>query len=509
MFNLDSARTRSLYILVLFFSVLSLTGCAGIIQTHVSPKGGMEGLSPKDCKSTYDETLCSGFTYSDKWISTYSRAGGNPSLFRDTIAAITLPAAAVAGFYGITGHGSPDRISRLSLGAATLYGAGTYFGGKNKQAVYFEGARAMACTQIAAFPALVNKANIETVKQHLAILQVELPKVAGLSDLSDTDAAIIADGKTMQQAALDYIEFVETAGLHLKARTNAIAIQVDRLLLDQEPDMNSLLSIASSIGQVAKSYQYNAPPKVAQGNEILAHSQESTELAGTIDALRTAAEAVRPLVSNLTARQSSIAQMNTCVPTAAASSFSVAPANASLSIVEGKSTELTITDSSGFPSVNLAGDAVEVDPLVVKGGGLVLVIRGKKVSGGTGTRVTIRSASGLQVHSVEVLVTKPAPSPPPDANTKPAPAVVNFSMPRSAAEKEFISDPQNVLRLQCALGLTGSDTDCVLGEKTRKAITAKRGDLSDEINESLISQAMTKEVLVGCEDPKLASCARE
>ena len=65
MFDLDSARTRSLYILVVFFFVLSLTGFAWAIQTHVSPENGMEALSPENCEGTYDKTLMGRTTKTD------------------------------------------------------------------------------------------------------------------------------------------------------------------------------------------------------------------------------------------------------------------------------------------------------------------------------------------------------------------------------------------------------------------------------------------------------------
>jgi len=492
---------------------LMLSACAGTMQTHVQPAKGFS-YELNDCSGRFEPAVCDAFNLSNRWIETYLHAGSNPSTVRNGIALAVLPASAVAAFYGLTGHGSSDRITRLTLGAATAYGMGTFVAGKGKQGVYFEGAHAMSCVQLGLVPTLIEKKEVSEVWDARIALDKALRQIDSLQlDLSAEGAQTVVFGRSMSETARRYVAFVDATPLRVRARVTAIAIEVNKLLLQNEPNLESLMSLAGSLDEIAGALRV-APLKPITSTS--AHALDSPELnnASVMTALaeiHTQSQFIYARTVDLADRQSAVAAIDNCGVASGQAALKVSPSNSAMTVAAGASLEFVVEDSTGFPSADTNSDAIEVLPIVVRGSQLVLKVNGKKKTGVEGAVVSIHSASGKSIHTVTIVVTAPAVAdnlaggqgagPTPVSSVGSGPAA-----PKNDLEKELFVDRENILKLQCVVGLKGVDVDCVLGEKTRAAIKVFNGGSSDELTGDLVDKLNKVAVVRHCDDPAKPAC---
>lgn len=484
-----------------------LGGCiAGITKTHVSPPDFSSSYTPDRCAELYDSQMCKELQYADEWVIEYTKAGTNPSNFRSAIAAVTIPASAVAAFYGVTGHGSADRIARLSLGTAATYAFGTYFGGKGKQATYFEGALAMSCVQSSAFPALEPKADQDAVMDARSELERLLAVTSTEQIVTPSQAAIIAEGESMLTAARDYLGFLRTAPLRLRGKINRLALEVNQLLLKQEPTINSLISLAGSLNSGTQSQVVNTPEDAITKVEVKADTQaavppEQKMLVQNLKAIMAYSWTIRQRTKSLSERLLAFNSIDACSPKAEINTLSVVPSNSAVSLVVGQSKEFSISDSSGFPSVSVSGRGVSVEPLVVRGAALVLSVKANNVDGGT---VTVRNAAGELQHPIKVVVTAPDAVDLVKHSGSENPPVAQVAIqagqagPLNEIEKEIFRDPLLVLKLQCLVNLPPASQDCAMGPITRAAMKLHIGSIDGAVTEELRNQMDRIEVSGSC-----------
>ncbi|MCP5182869.1 MAG: hypothetical protein H6993_02850 [Pseudomonadales bacterium] len=486
-----------------------LSGCAGTFRTHVEPAGGYRGFVPDGCATDYDDNLCNEFTYAEDWITAYSEAGANPSRFRAAIAATALPAAAVAAFYGISGHGSADRVTRLTLGAATGYAFGTFFAPTGKQAVYFEGALAMSCVQASALPALVKKSDQKVVSDSLPKLEALLAELSSERGLNAEQAAILVNGKTMAKAGRDYLAFLTTAPFRLRTTINTIATRVNQMLMEQEPSLESLMSLAGSLNTIAGGLVVSTPtPSTGQDGQAATGLQQSLDpnaqqenerqanLNKKLDKINQLAERIRQQTQELADRRIAFDQINGCGANAQAPTLTVNPANAAMTVEVGGKLELEITDSTGFPSVSTSGAGIAASALTVRGSALVLQIEGKAATDAKGNTVTIRGASGAAVHAVTVVVSNANDNQ--QANDGGDEKNADPATPRNPLEEAAFNNPESILRLQCAIGMPKDEHDCIMGERTRKAMQAHKASEDGALSQALLDQMGKIQITGSC-----------
>lgn len=501
------ARRSILPRCLLLVALLCASGCSLLSVNLKSPASqcNLVGAVPSagegsdgqgsDIHCSVDEAL----RYTAGWRNQHLKAAGQHSVARNLNALVAFPAGAVGAFYGISGHGSKDRITRLALGSAMVYGTTSFLAPQGKQRVYLEGALALSCVMDATLNLRRSGSELSALTTQIA--QVQTDEIALALVMSQHKSALADDSPTLARASVasgnalnllvrarEIHRANDNAGLRAAFATERIVTQTAILASRQESDLNSLMAIASNLRGTAGAFGLsNLPAPAAAGSNTITLKAADSPQAIAENAIEKAINAlvastakllvtVRALELPVDAKDAYVL----CNPDDIASDFAVLPADAAQSVKVGATLDFQITNtqSNAFPSHTVSGGkagAVTVDGPLVKNGKLTITVTGGQATGGEPVTLTITDPTGKVSKTYKIAVlpadaapaagaASPAPSPAPAA-TKAVPALsgppAGFAGSYSAADIE---------QLQCHLGLVGQQSDGVLGGTTYSAL---------------------------------------
>jgi len=524
---------RGLVLLLL----IGLSGCSLMTVNLKGPKQSECHLARSDDdrntsnnKALNACTVDGALKYAADWRKEYMRAAGQHSIARNANALVGIPASAVAVFYGISGHGSPDRISRLSLGAAGYYSASSFLAAPGKQRAYLEGALALSCAIDAGLDFRFADARVTALGNAIdAAVNAELAlnaTVTADSALLPADAPVLAraavaagDAANLIGHAYEAYNAHTRAALRLATVVDRIVIETAQLVSSQETGLQSLLAMAGSLRQTAQSFGLSSLPasttapsgiqaESSSGGRKLTDEERDAQdardaavsrIEAAITKLRTSLTVLAVSVRGMTIPAASSDVYDLCRPATAFTGFKVEPTETARTVEVGKTITFTITNSqtNAFPTSAVSGKnaaSVKVSAPKVVDGKLVIEAVGEKATGADPAALAITDPTGSLTlrYTIAVLPATPAtpavtdPPKPDSAATKPA-LKSNFAV-------DFSKD--DIERLQCHLGLTGPQSDGDLGNTTYAALAAfasKHGlTMGTELSQALFDAVLTK-----------------
>ena len=273
--------------LILAGIAASMCGGCAVMNPYVHPRDehGKEILPDTP---EFVGGITEAVEYADRWRITYRKAAAQHTVMRNTSAAVILPLSAASLFYGITGHGSSDRIARMAIGSAGLYGANQFLTSEPRQALYLEGAKALECAITHSRPLMVTsewRSRLVTGADTLTDLNAGLAKatarlrgeIASADTLPDNDvtkselkaaaAAVTSAEQTSQKAvevaknASAAVRAVDLSGQSLHAATRRIVDAVNLEIGKTVPDLDALKSVVGGLAGQAESFGQSYLPQ--------------------------------------------------------------------------------------------------------------------------------------------------------------------------------------------------------------------------------------------------------
>lgn len=469
-------------------ALLLLNGCSLLTVNLKAPDSNCDLTVHRPSGCTTDESL----KYAALWREKHLKAAGQHSVARNLNALLGLPAGAVGAFYGISGHGSTDRITRLALGSATMYGTTSLLAPQGKQRAYLEGALALSCVMDATL-------SVRRDDEELALLLASMQQVG--SDHANLDALIrqyskqiFVNSPVLARAAVarDNADnllvraravrtFHENVGLRAVGATDRIVTQTAMLVSRHESNLESLLATASALRNTAGSFGLASLPATAAPDASTASGQSGSgtkpdpaavAIAVATEKLAKSTDRLLVHVKSLELPAAEAPSYKLCALNDLTTDFSVLPAEAAQSVTVGGTLDFHIknTQSNAFPSFSVTGakaDAVVVSGPLVKNGKLVITVEGKTATGAETVELIITDPSGnvSKAYRITVLPAEDAATAPVDTGT--AKRKTTTTPPAGFVGTFSASD---IKQLQCRLGLTKEKSDGVLGPTTYSAL---------------------------------------
>jgi hypothetical protein len=446
---------------------------AAIANAVVTGKDGVrEPRADIDCSS--DEAI----RYAAGWRQKFMNAAGEHSMARNMNALIAFPAGAMGVYYGVTNHGSSDRIARLSIGSAAVYGATSYLAPQGKQRAYLEGSLALSCVMDAS---LASRRPADRIAAMMAqARRVEDARSALEAATSRHSSALSPSSAMLARAAVARDNAINllsrayairssnaNAGLKVATAVDRIVTQTAILVSNQETNLPSLLAMVGDLKASAGRFGLSAlpAPPAKTGSGVSTQSSTGTraptaaELAAeaierATDLLVAETGALLVLVRELEAPTANEDPYGLCQPADFANGFKVSPSDVAQSVTVGETRDFQVTNthSNAFPTYSVAGkvaDAIVVSGPVVKGGQLTFEVKGNKPTGGEPVTFVIADPTGQVKKSYQVTV---LPKPEMPAPAKPDPVgKAGAASPPAGFAANFTKDEVEVL--QCKLGM--------------------------------------------------------
>jgi hypothetical protein len=430
--------------------------------------------------------------YAAGWRQKFMKAAGEHSMARNMNALIAFPAGAAGVFYGVTNHGSSDRIARLSIGSAAVYGATSFLAPQGKQRAYLEGALALSCVMDASLAsrrpadridAMIAQAQrVENARTHLEVATSLHASALAPSSAGLARAAVARDNAiNLLSRAYAIRSANSNAGLKVANAVDRIVTQTAILVSNQETNLPSLLAMVGDLRASAGRFGLSAlPAPPAKGMTPQAN-------AGAGDAAKAAAAAIEAATNALVAETSALLALvreleaptanedpyGLCQPADLANGFQVSPTEVAQSVTVGETRDFQVTNthSNAFPTYSVAGkvaDAIVVSGPVVKGGQLTFEVKGNKPTGGEPVAFVIADPTGQVKKSYQITV---LPKPETPAPAKPTPvANRNGPSPPAGFAANFGKDEIEIL--QCKLGMEKKLQTGVLADITYGRLVA-------------------------------------
>lgn len=401
-------------------------------------------------------------TYADQWRFTYVRAASQHATMRNVSAVALIPLSATALFYGITDHGSSDRITRLALGGASIYGANQFLTSNPRQELYLQGAHALTCAIAASRPFIVTDTWLDSLRTESDTLTVALSDLdrarvnlqtqISASTLDPTSKALSAAREVEAKAAQASAEArallsrseiarmeISRSGQTLMNTVRAITDFVDSQIASTQPDLESLRTLVGGLGDVAAGFAGNAWPTpgdsmgatpVAARDGVAPNATQNLiridellfrDRPSSLDQARDQVALAQSVVARssipIVVKLESIATAGTqagvvanCTPKDAALPFTVTPSGDTQTIAKGKFFTLEARGGAGIPRYQVLGanaDAVSVTVSTQDLGQLVVIVTGKEaVDASVAPTLVFTDGHGKRRVSVKLVVTK-------------------------------------------------------------------------------------------------------
>ncbi|MEO7323395.1 MAG: hypothetical protein ABIW82_01050 [Dokdonella sp.] len=444
----------------------------------------------------FDASLCTSLAYAYNYQLRFSKAAATDATFRTTAGALAIPIGAAALYYGVTGIGTPHRIAGLSVGGAALYSSATWLSSTPKQKIYMAGAQATLCAMYAAGPFLLRedaRARFDTEIDALSNADQKLVAVIDRAAAQSDGGALAAalsqarsvhqDASNLLGEAYEIAGAIARAGFVLRNRVDMIAAKVQDQLVDQEPSLQSLLSLIGSMNQTANTFAHatlQAPtPTTTAKDGIQAHGAPMLsrrlldDLAAAVADVQSALLILRPDVTRHAELRTVASSINACQPAGAEHGFSVSPDVRAASVAKDKTLRFSVTNKVAVPTIAITGinaDAIEAHT-EVDGSNFAVIVKGVKVVADGSPILVIRDGTGIEFRETAISVTDAAAPTTPATTPAPKPAAVQYPACDNGA---ITADADKIKTIQHGLGLCSEIADAkqagVLGPKTRTAI---------------------------------------
>lgn len=411
-----SARTGVVLI------VCILQGCASLYTTALeappSPcdfaSGAEPGTEPgKVRECSVDQSI----RYAALWRRQYLEAAGQHDIARSSTGLLAFPASAVALFYGLTGHGSADRITRLAVGSATAYGVNSFLAPEGKSRAYLEGALALSCVMETGLAQRNASADIVTLdgafrklSDALADARAVLPAVQSSLSADNPNRVRAEVALTNAENLLVHARLVrrdsQNAGVRMSIAVDRIVTQTAQLVASQQTDLASLLAMTGNLKSLAGQFGLisapaaSSPAAGAPRDGITPHAAAGVDpLAVKLTALEMATREL--LVSTRLLETPEIVTTDAyklCAPSTEVAGFHVEPTEPAQNVEEGGALSFRVSyaASASFPTASVSGNtaAVELKGPEVKDGKLSFTVSGVKASGANPAVLVITAPSG-------------------------------------------------------------------------------------------------------------------
>jgi hypothetical protein len=479
---------------------LSLGACS-LVNPHVRPKPLDAGKNELDlCNQALEADLCDALNLANGYRDVYRKAADQHSTFRNSASLVSLGSALVSVYYGLSGRQVfRDRVQRLSVIAAGSYAAGTYLTSAPRQTVYYHAASAMTCAVLASAPVMLPRATQSGIVADLAELQNALVDFSALQPTSQEHLDLLSEARSTAMKGAQLAADMTRSAVMLRARIQLIADEVDRLIVEQEPSMASLYSIAGSLPGIAQNFgsmriaAAKTLDSASEGIKLGASDEPDAAkmLRDQAHHLRLKTAQVALHLANAEMARQDFSEVAACHATAPASEFMVEPADAAVSLTVGKEFTFQVTDARGFPSARLTGkntDQVELLPIRVEAKSYAVVVKGKAATGVNGPSLLISDTTGAKVVSISLTVASVKPEAEKPASSASSPSALKSR--NSNIEPAFLRDPLKILSVQC---LTGAKPDCKMGPQTRTAIATFKAAKADWTHDDAIDDKLQTE----------------
>ena len=306
--------------------ILALTGCAGIVNPHLSWKTDVG--QTKGAALTLEQAIA----YADNAKAAYKDALGNQAQLASWLGIGIIPMMSAAAGLGITG-GPTTAITATTLASVAAYGTGTWLYSKPYQRAWVAGYNATSCAVAAVIPLRYVVSNEQTIRSHLReldtrrtdvvekenALRVALDAVqsnpnlpagsGGLVEtarrrLDDADALLKAAAATRSNA-LRMLQQAATAGPLLKESVDRISGQVSGILVEAGPDLQALASIVAGLAPAYRQFVTvpqslkPAPPATATAQGLTGDAARDVPIQELVKATNTLEHAMHRLSTTL------------------------------------------------------------------------------------------------------------------------------------------------------------------------------------------------------------------
>jgi hypothetical protein len=445
---------------------------------------------------------------------------------------MTVGAATSALFYGLDGRSQyRDRVVRLTSLSAGLLGAGQWALQPSTDLIYHEGAIAMNCAALLAYPVLVPNAAINSIDTDLEDLGIQIDTVSVLqmrvlaADRADSTAAL-SDATTAREAGHALAARASTQPSVLLAHIKMLDAEVRQLLTSTAPNFQSLQAILAQLPAAAKTAGSDnlkppAPASTASSGprdakpavQVFSSRSALDALAGAVAKLRTQTSKMKFRLARGATATGSLDVLAKCKPKSS-TRFAVAPDALAQDV--NKTLTLVITDKGGFPSANVVGDnvaAVKLSPIELgtRGDEFKLTVTGVSLTTAADAKkptLAIRSTSGLDGRNIVLNVTALAAPAAPSKKTDETPLgsgassgrlmLANPGAPLTEYERALLTGDQiraqnTILAVQCHLRdrfrVGRFAPNCILGNDTREAIRDANGGADAYLRSELVDAA--------------------
>ncbi|MDQ3511897.1 MAG: hypothetical protein M3414_09520 [Pseudomonadota bacterium] len=404
--------------------VPACAGCA-IMNPYVYPSKTIppDALPPKHDAAQFAGDIGPAIRYADSWRHTYARAAGQHAAMRNWSAAALLPLSATALFYGVTGHGSSDRITRLALGGASIYGANQYLTSNPRQDLYMQGAQALTCAITSTRPFIVTAGWLTELKDDTSKLTRELAELEkrhaalqamvddpGLTDIAAKSAAMttlasasraIADARALIVKSTQADLAILGAGHALTDAVRSITDFVYSQLPSTQPDLETLKALSGGLGEVASGLAGSAWPESGSASTPTDNVPPSISPEQDDDDGATAPPSISDARAQVAAAQSEVARSSVpvlvkiqsmvdiaeqtgkvanCTPRESILRFQITPSGETQTVGLGKFITMEARGGAGIPRYRVLGantESIAVSVASQSLGLLVLNITGK------------------------------------------------------------------------------------------------------------------------------------
>jgi hypothetical protein len=398
---------------VVCLALLALPGCS-LFQTHIDVPDA-RAVQP----DPWAGDLGSAIDQASRLRQRYHDAVSAQSLARNGMATTLIPLSAAALAVGIASPattGTRNFLIASGAGGAATYGVGSFLIDRTRERVYLTGEKAVTCAILAMRPALVT--NQEYVNRTSQVQR--LVRAAAGAEAAAVKPALLSQARTTLSAAQALLARIGSSGFTLSQQLYVINADVSDQLLQNEPDLNAILTVVGGLGAKGGAFAPGFPARPGGagqqqgGQRLTLESNAETEL-------RTAMESVAPWLTDAAALDKAMREVGTCTPA------SVAPprlAVASDVVDAAPGTVINIpVQTPGVPRAAVAGaTGVTAAAQVVNGQMVVQVTVARDATAGDRTLIVTDPASGGETQlliRVGGTVAQPGPTIPPPPPVRP------------------------------------------------------------------------------------------
>lgn len=251
------ARTMTRFAAVTLVGVL-LAGCS-LINPHVDPKPLTRAeydSGTNACRQAAAApalTLADANQCADAWIASYRGALGDQATLINGLGLAMIPLSAAALGLGVVG-GQTTAITALAATGAAGIGAGYWLSSKPREKVYAAGMGALVCAKKIMTPLAFDRAGTDALRNAIygdpgvpnTMAARSIDQLLAIADGAPS-ALEIAAAEDARNKGIKLLGITYRAGYQLLDSVGAITAEVDRLIIQTDPDWSSLTDIIKAM----------------------------------------------------------------------------------------------------------------------------------------------------------------------------------------------------------------------------------------------------------------------